>query len=186
MQLTNWGRRSISNWPREWVGAGHDANLISSPAQSTSTDFHNCQISTKGENGPVHFFRGELNGSPLLAQVCIFQTLSRLGGFFFFLFSTIGDTCHMSERLLEPIALFDIHCKNYNIKMCINVSTKLSWTLSKESFICEVKVMKGDCSIKMNFPGLLCLSILSKAWFQPLAKFWRIHCYRSHVESSHN
>ena len=59
MQLsTDWSRRSIGNWPREWAAAWPDANLISSPGQSTSTDFHNCQISTKGENGPVHFFRG--------------------------------------------------------------------------------------------------------------------------------
>ena len=51
---TNWGR-STGNWGASWWLA---AKLISSAgSQSTSTDFHNCQISTKGENGPNRFFR---------------------------------------------------------------------------------------------------------------------------------
>ena len=60
---TNWGR-STGNWGASWWLA---AKLISSAgSQSTSTDFHNCQISTKGENGPNRFFR-DLSMAALLA-----------------------------------------------------------------------------------------------------------------------
>ena len=60
---TNWGK-STGNWGASWWLA---AKLISSAgSQSTSTDFHNCQISTKGENGPNRFFR-DLSMAALLA-----------------------------------------------------------------------------------------------------------------------
>ena len=83
--------------------SGQDANLISSPGQSTSTDFHNCQISTKGENGLVHFFWGTSMGQHFLRRRVA-------GGVDFFKISYMRKTKLWTQILLEPIALFRINC----------------------------------------------------------------------------
>ena len=92
---TNWGR-STGNWgASSWLAA----KLISSAgSQSTSTDFHNCQISTKGENGPNRFFRDP----SMAALLALFSGFSQ---------ALVGVILYCFTSLLSDLSLNVVyHC----------------------------------------------------------------------------